>query len=285
MAILLVLIGQNATPYIRRSPNAGAHAFELNDLAVIDKEVHLRAVVLDVPGEHFGIGCFKHHFFEPECSDDPGWHIRSPGLDQWSPDGKSIAYLRSTSDGNFIMYDQPLLCVMPAEGGEPKIFSRDLDRPVSNPRWNKDGNSIAVLVTDDCRRYIASYEFASGKMQPIIEGDRVFASIELNPNGTWLTTMSDPETPSEFYALENGNLRKLTKTQDEFLAPLTWQAFIRSYRRVKMEIKYPTYFLFRQAATVKKCLQYFLFMAVPLARTILASILPGKCLLQMVMPS
>jgi Tol biopolymer transport system component len=91
---------------------------------------------------------------------------------RWSPDGKTIAYLRSTSDGNFIMYDEPILCIMPAEGGEPKLLSKNLDRPVSNPRWNKQGNSIAVLVTDDCRRYIASYDVVSGKMDKVIEGDQ-----------------------------------------------------------------------------------------------------------------
>jgi len=137
---------------------------------------------------------------------------------QWSPDGKTIAYLRSTADGNFIMYDQPVLCTIPADGGEPVLLSKDLDRPVGNPRWTKEGNAVIVLVTDDCRRYIASYDIASGKMNRIIEGDRVFNSLEMHPNGSWVTTMSDPQTPSEFYALENGNLRRLTKVQDEFIS-------------------------------------------------------------------
>ncbi len=136
---------------------------------------------------------------------------------RWSPDGKTIAYLRSTADGNFIMYDESILCTIPAEGGEPTLVSKDLDRPVGNQRWNKDGSEIVVLVSDDCRRYIATYNVVSGKMNKIIGGDRVFNSLELNPNGAWLTTMSDPQTPQEFYALENSNTRRLTKVQDEFI--------------------------------------------------------------------
>jgi dipeptidyl aminopeptidase/acylaminoacyl peptidase len=136
---------------------------------------------------------------------------------RWSPDGKTIAYLRSTADGNFIMYDESILCTVPVDGGEPTLVSKDLDRPVGNPRWNKDGSEIAVLVSDDCRRYIATYNIVSGKMNKIIGGDRVFNSLELNPNGSWLTTMSDPQTPQEFYALENGSIRRLTKVQDEFI--------------------------------------------------------------------
>ena len=137
---------------------------------------------------------------------------------RWSPDGKTLAYVRSTADGNFIMYDQPILCTISAEGGEPRLYSKDLDRPVGNPRWNKEGTAIAVLVTDDCRRYVAMYDVASAKMTKLIEGDRVFNSLELHPGGNWITSSSDPQMPSEFYALENGSLRRLTKVQDEFIS-------------------------------------------------------------------
>ncbi len=140
---------------------------------------------------------------------------------QWSPDGKTIAYLRSTSDANFIMYDQTILSVLPVSGGEPILLSKSLDRPVSTPRWNKEGNSIAALVTDDCERYIAAFDPTSGKMNKVISGNRSFNSLDRHPNGTWITSMSNPQLPSEFYALENGNLRRLTKVQDEFVANLS----------------------------------------------------------------
>ncbi len=146
----------------------------------------------------------------------------SDGNPQWSPDGKTIAYQRSTSDENYIMYDQSILCTVPASGGEPKLLSKSLDRPVSSARWNKDGNKIAVLVTDDCERYIATYDFPSGNMTKLISGNRSFGSIELHPNGYWLTSMSEPSLPSEYYALENSNLRRLTKIQDSFVSNISF---------------------------------------------------------------
>ena len=36
-------------------PNSGTQAFQLHDLAMIDKQIHLCAVVLDVPREYIGI--------------------------------------------------------------------------------------------------------------------------------------------------------------------------------------------------------------------------------------
>lgn len=139
---------------------------------------------------------------------------------QWSPDGKSIAYTRSTSDANFIMYDQSVLCVIPAEGGNPKLLSIPLDRPVSNPKWDKDGNSIKALVTDDCSRYIASFNVLDGKISKKIGGNNVFNSLELHPNGSWLTSMSSPLLPFEYYNLDQNNLTRITHVQDSFISNL-----------------------------------------------------------------
>jgi dipeptidyl aminopeptidase/acylaminoacyl peptidase len=140
---------------------------------------------------------------------------------QWSPDGKSIAYLRSTSDAAYIMYDQPILCVAPVAGGEPTLLSKTLDRPVSSPRWLADGRSIAVLVTDDLQRYMASYDVASAQMQVVSGGNRSFGSIALHPKGGWLASMSEPQLPGELYAINNNNLRRLTTVQNKFVDSLS----------------------------------------------------------------
>jgi dipeptidyl aminopeptidase/acylaminoacyl peptidase len=136
---------------------------------------------------------------------------------QWSPDGKTIAFLQSTSDANYIMYDQPIVGTISATGGQPTLLSKALDRPVGNPRWNKDGTAIAVLVDDDCQRYIASYDVRTGKMSMVIGGDRAFNSLEPHPDGTWLTAMTTPQLPQEYYAIENGALRRITTVQDKFV--------------------------------------------------------------------
>ncbi|GAB3900013.1 S9 family peptidase [Larkinella knui] len=138
----------------------------------------------------------------------------------WSPDGTQIAYLRSTASTNFIMYDQPILSVISATGGEPKLVSAALDRPVRNPRWSVDGKSVAVLVDDDRRTYVSAYDLASGQPNRLAAGDCAFADLEQNPKGGWVTLMSKPQLPAEIYAVENGNTRRLTTIQDAFVAPL-----------------------------------------------------------------
>jgi dipeptidyl aminopeptidase/acylaminoacyl peptidase len=152
---------------------------------------------------------------------------------RWSPDGKTIAYTRSVSDEDYHMYDEPVLCVVPASGGTPKMLSRSLDRPVINPKWNRDGQTIRALVADDRQQYVASFSPVDGKMTKVADGPRVFSALEpvsansaTSSNGPashtdWITLLSDPQTPTELYALENGTARRLTHHVDSFLAPLS----------------------------------------------------------------
>ncbi|MBK9931803.1 MAG: S9 family peptidase [Saprospiraceae bacterium] len=139
----------------------------------------------------------------------------------WSPDGKSIAYLRSTSGENYFMYDQTILSVIPATGGTPKLLTKNLDRPVTGHQWAKDSRSLMAIVTDDAQRYLASFSVNDGSMTKVLGGNRVYNSLKLHPSGSWLTSMSDPETPYEYYALDQNVLRRITKIQEPFLTNLS----------------------------------------------------------------
>ncbi len=138
----------------------------------------------------------------------------------WSPDGQTIAYLRSTAPGNFLMYDQPVLAVVNRNGGEPKLLSKELDRPVRNPHWAKDGQTIGVLVQDDRQSYVGQYTLTDGKLTKVVGGERAFSDLATAPANGWATMSSDPQTPPEVYAVEGGKARRLTHVHDAFLAPL-----------------------------------------------------------------
>lgn len=140
---------------------------------------------------------------------------------QWSPDGKWIAYLQSSSDENFTMYGENILAVISATGGQPNLVSAKSDKQISQPRWSRDGKNIIVIMEDDRQQLVASFDVATGNYTRLADGKKVFWTAELNKaNGGWLVNMTDPQTPNELYALENGNLRRLTHATDAFLAPL-----------------------------------------------------------------
>ncbi|MDO6429814.1 S9 family peptidase [Flavitalea sp. BT771] len=140
---------------------------------------------------------------------------------RWSPDGQYIAYTRSTSDADYIMYDQPVLALISKDGGEPKLLTRNLDRPVRNPRWSKDGKNIIAQVTDDRQQYLAAFSPVDGKMTKLADGPRSYGPADAISDDSWLTTLSEPQLPAELFVVENGKPRRLTHHMDEFLTPLS----------------------------------------------------------------
>lgn len=140
---------------------------------------------------------------------------------KWSPDGKKIAYLQSSSNEAFTMYGQDILAVIPAAGGAPSLLSKAADRPVMNHTWSKDGSYIAVLMEDDRQSNVVAFDVANNTMKPVTTGNRATYGLELNTaTGNWLALMSEPKLPSEYFTITDGKLNRLTHVQDSFLAPL-----------------------------------------------------------------
>src|SRR5438445_5100288 len=77
----------------------------------------------------------------PSASEAPrqltkGDHDSTP---RWSPDGKFLAFLRSTEkDGK---PEPPQLAVLPMAGGDSFVFT-DLPKGAGNPTWSPDGKTI-----------------------------------------------------------------------------------------------------------------------------------------------
>ncbi len=142
-----------------------------------------------------------------------------PGGDNsptWSPDSRWIAYTRTMSDAAAEFYNQEVLCVIPVTGGEPLLLSKDLDRPVSNVEWTKDGKSVGCLVQDDARRYIVSYDVKKGTMKKVLAGDRSFSVLKAHSADNWLTVSASAGQPPEVYAVRKGMLDPLTSIQKPF---------------------------------------------------------------------
>ncbi len=67
--------------------------------------------------------------------------IRSP---KWSPDGKQIAYV--TYDGQpFFYYANRYIAVVTADGGAPKVLTRDFDEDANLIDWGPDGIYFTAL--------------------------------------------------------------------------------------------------------------------------------------------
>jgi dipeptidyl aminopeptidase/acylaminoacyl peptidase len=137
----------------------------------------------------------------------------------WSPDGKSIAYVRGGSK-TMSIYDQYRVAVIPAAGGEPRLLTESLDRPVTSPRWTADGASLLFIVTDDRTQYVARIKAAGGPVEKLTNGPRVVSNVSMGPGGKLAVLASTSTEMPEIHALENGTLRPLSHQNDEWLSEI-----------------------------------------------------------------
>jgi dipeptidyl aminopeptidase/acylaminoacyl peptidase len=134
----------------------------------------------------------------------------------WSPDGRQIAYLQG-SEPKLYAYSQDKLAIVPVEGGDARVVTAALDRDVGSLEWSKDGATITALVTDDRAVYLARVRVADGSVTRVIEGRRTVSSYATGGEGRVAVLAATATQPNEVYALDNGNLRALTKENAAWL--------------------------------------------------------------------
>jgi dipeptidyl aminopeptidase/acylaminoacyl peptidase len=142
------------------------------------------------------------------------------GPPAWSPDGRWIAYLQG-DEPRFTAYDLHKLVIVPAAGGAPKILTAGLDRGVSGPIiWSADGKNLSFLVADDRVVYIGRTTTEGSPVERLTTGRRTISSLSPGPDGALALLTGMATDPAEVYALENGQLRPLSRQNEAWLGEL-----------------------------------------------------------------
>jgi dipeptidyl aminopeptidase/acylaminoacyl peptidase len=139
----------------------------------------------------------------------------------WSPDGRSIAYLRTAGDGwQYLVYGGPELAVVPVEGGEPRRLTASLDRHVGRPSWSRDGASLYFRLEEDRSVVLARVPAAGGTVERLTAGRRVVQDLDVGGDGHVAVVAATSREPAEVFALEGRELRPLSRQNQELLAEL-----------------------------------------------------------------
>jgi dipeptidyl aminopeptidase/acylaminoacyl peptidase len=140
---------------------------------------------------------------------------------EWSPDGKSIAFLVS-DEKKYGAYGMERLALVPADGSAPPVLvkaAKDLDRGVSAPRWSQDGKSLTVLVADDRNVYPARIPVSEGAAERLMAGPVVVSNPTVAAGCSAVLSGGDSKH-NEIYAVDGGSLRQLTHQNDDLFAEL-----------------------------------------------------------------
>jgi dipeptidyl aminopeptidase/acylaminoacyl peptidase len=145
---------------------------------------------------------------------DPEWGGRAPS---WSPDGKLIAYVQGGKP-ELLYYGGHKLAVVPADGGPARVLTAPLDRNVLSPVFSPDGASILFLLEDDRVTHLARVPAAGGAVEPVVEGKRTIEDLSVGRDGRIAVASSTSDRPTEIFAVEGRDLRKVSAQNDAWLA-------------------------------------------------------------------
>jgi dipeptidyl aminopeptidase/acylaminoacyl peptidase len=139
---------------------------------------------------------------------------------RFSPDGKSIAFLQSSSEADFDMYDLQQLGLMDIKTKAVKVLTKNFDRSIENIVWNSAGKSIYALVEDDRKQNIVQVDVTTGSLMQFTNETGVYRSLNSNTRGDLAVLYSNPDVPNEIYFSDGTKFKRVTHIQDEYLKPL-----------------------------------------------------------------
>ncbi len=138
----------------------------------------------------------------------------------FSPDNLKIAFLQSSSEKNYDMYDIAQLGVYDFKTNKSTIVSKKYDRGFSTIVWSRDGQSVLSLIEDDRKQNLVQFNIQTQKPELLTNEMGVFSSMDMNDKGNVVLLFSNLETPNEIYSYQNKTTKRLTHLQDAFVSKM-----------------------------------------------------------------
>ncbi len=145
----------------------------------------------------------------PETADHNPWP---------SPDGRWIAY-NSLPAAEYTTANGEIQ-IIPAEGGEPKVLTAELDAHAREMRWLPDGQGLCFLVSEQGRIDLRRVSIDGGPVETLLSAEREMMAYDLAADGTKIAfTASTDRSPWDLYVAQlGGQATRLTEVNGEWLA-------------------------------------------------------------------
>lgn len=143
-----------------------------------------------------------------------------------SPDGKYLAYLGY--DDKRTNYENNQLYLLELSSGESRSVSADLDRSISDFKWDAKGRGLYIQY-DDQGKTLLAFQGLKGKRQVLTDslGGQSYgrpytgAEFDVSDDGSLAFTYSRSDRPADIAVLRKGEPRVLTRLNDDALGHKT----------------------------------------------------------------
>ena len=136
---------------------------------------------------------------------------------KFSPDYTKIAFLRSSSEDPFNMYDIQHLGIIGIASKTDKVITKQYDLSIDNIFWSLDGKSIFGTADDDRKQNIIQINASTGAVNAFTNEVGVYNGINMNEKGKMVALFSTPNQPNEVFLNEGAGFKQVTHVQDAFV--------------------------------------------------------------------
>ena len=136
---------------------------------------------------------------------------------KFSPDYSKIAFLRSSSEDPFNMYDIQHLGIIDIASKMDKVITKQYDLSIDNIFWSLDGKSIFATADDDRKQNIIQINANTGAVRAFTNEVGVYNGINMNEKGKMAALFSTPNQPNEVFLNEGAGFKQLAHVQDAFV--------------------------------------------------------------------
>jgi dipeptidyl aminopeptidase/acylaminoacyl peptidase len=138
----------------------------------------------------------------------------SDALPAYSPDGKTIAFLRQIDEEFYA--DRNRLALIPRKGGPVQVLTEGWDRSVHSAMWQRDGSALLFNAEDDGRQHLFRLTIGGDKPERIGTGGSV-NSFDVSLDGeTLVYARASLSTPEQLFAssIDGSDERKIESFND-----------------------------------------------------------------------
>ncbi len=135
----------------------------------------------------------------------------------FNADHTKLAFLRSSSEDPYDMYDLQQLGIIDLVNFKESIVSKKLDLSLDNLNWSNDGKKIFATAEDDRKQNVLQFNVITGEIKPITNDAGVYNALHVNEAGQMAVLFSTPNKPFELYFNEGEAFKQVTHIQDVFV--------------------------------------------------------------------
>jgi dipeptidyl aminopeptidase/acylaminoacyl peptidase len=137
----------------------------------------------------------------------------------WHPNGESLAYLAMQPEMEH-NYAMPTLSRLDIASGSSRYLTREIDRYISQPKFDRSGNTLFFLIEDSAEQHLGKLDWKTEQISRPVQQQAVVTSYAVNSRNIASVALTRDNIPVELYLADKEALAPITAVNADLTAKL-----------------------------------------------------------------